>query len=114
MYTIVQSFIIFFFIKSCIISAWAKNPYVYTQRPLFNPGVSFQYQIHLNTFPYFDVIALHYENYDTENHIEKPNHTENPPKPHWKALQKIITLKLYLYNHTEIYLLLVSKNVNPL
>ena len=31
--------------------------------------------------------------YDTENHTEKSNHTEKPLKLHWKALQKIITLK---------------------
>ncbi len=28
---------------------------------------------------------------DTDNHTEKSNHTEKPLKPHWKALQKIIT-----------------------
>ncbi len=50
--------------------------------------------------------------YDTENHTEKSNHTETPLKPHWEALQKI-TLKFLLY-HTEIWQLLLFKNVNPL
>ena len=34
--------------------------------------------------------------YDTENHTEKSNHTEKTLKPHWKVLQKIITLKFPL------------------
>ncbi len=45
-----------------------------------------------------------------ENHMEKSNHTETPPKPHWKALNIIITLK-FSVNHTEICLLLTFKAI---
>ena len=49
--------------------------------------------------------------YDTENHIEKFNHTDTPLKPHWKGSKTIITL-----NQTEICQLLLfsySRKLSP-
>ena len=97
--------------KQAVSLSWTLNTEWFCWNILKKQSVPLAWTVNMEWYCLMNLQSLW--EYDTENHTEKSKQTEKPLKPHWKALQKIIIHSHwnFLFNHTEIYLLLLSKNV---
>ncbi len=82
--------------------------YFDVESTLYNVHFFFFLCLHYFVFEFGEDLKTLWE-YDTENHTEKSNHTEKPLKSHWKALEKIITLKRSLLSHWYLFAIVIQE-----